>query len=197
MNRPICECTLAGEGSAPWQVPAVRRGLSNAIPPVVASSPGSHPEGVPASFASDQWGCGTSESVTGGVAALSPRLMAASPPASNSRLAILGIVVASSLTVFHCVTTRAGAQKKDSNSSPSSDTPAISAKGESSSTKRDDQESSEPTPAREVTPQEKAALAEGQALFRGLCSGCHGGMGRGGKGPDLTDSRWLHGDKDE
>jgi putative heme-binding domain-containing protein len=33
-------------------------------------------------------------------------------------------------------------------------------------------------------------------LFRGLCSGCHGGAGRGGKGPDLTDSRWIHGDKD-
>src|SRR4051812_19952121 len=35
-----------------------------------------------------------------------------------------------------------------------------------------------------------AALEEGQALFRGLCSGCHGGLGRGGKGPDLTDTRW-------
>jgi putative heme-binding domain-containing protein len=42
----------------------------------------------------------------------------------------------------------------------------------------------------------QAALAEGQALFRGLCSGCHGGAGRGGKGPDLTDNRWLHGDTD-
>ena len=41
------------------------------------------------------------------------------------------------------------------------------------------------------------ALAEGQALFRGLCSGCHGGAGRGGKGPDLTDSRWIHGSRDE
>jgi putative heme-binding domain-containing protein len=40
------------------------------------------------------------------------------------------------------------------------------------------------------------ALAEGQALFRGLCSGCHGGAGRGGKGPDLTDNRWLHGGTD-
>src|SRR5262249_42670859 len=55
----------------------------------------------------------------------------------------------------------------------------------------------EPKPARELSPEEKAALADGQALFRGLCSGCHGGMGRGGKGPDLTDNRWLHGDKDE
>jgi cytochrome c oxidase cbb3-type subunit III len=47
------------------------------------------------------------------------------------------------------------------------------------------------------TPQELEALAEGQALFRGLCSGCHGGAGRGGKGPDLTDDKWIHGDKDE
>jgi putative heme-binding domain-containing protein len=41
-----------------------------------------------------------------------------------------------------------------------------------------------------------AASAEGQALFRGLCSGCHGGSGRGGKGPDLTDNRWIHGGTD-
>jgi putative heme-binding domain-containing protein len=41
-----------------------------------------------------------------------------------------------------------------------------------------------------------AAIAEGQALFRGLCSGCHGGAGRGGKGPDLTDNRWIHGGTD-
>jgi len=50
--------------------------------------------------------------------------------------------------------------------------------------------------AAEPATDERAALAEGQALFRGLCSGCHGGAGRGGKGPDLTDSRWIHGDKD-
>lgn len=55
----------------------------------------------------------------------------------------------------------------------------------------------EPSPPKELTPEEKAALAEGQSLFRGLCSGCHGGLGRGGKGPDLTDDRWLHGNKDE
>jgi putative heme-binding domain-containing protein len=41
-----------------------------------------------------------------------------------------------------------------------------------------------------------AAMAEGQAMFRGLCSGCHGGAGRGGKGPDLTDTRWIHGSTD-
>jgi putative heme-binding domain-containing protein len=50
--------------------------------------------------------------------------------------------------------------------------------------------------AGEPTPEQQAALAEGQALFRGLCSGCHGGAGRGGKGPDLTDDRWIHGDTD-
>jgi putative heme-binding domain-containing protein len=46
-------------------------------------------------------------------------------------------------------------------------------------------------------PPDAAALAEGQALFRGLCSGCHGGAGRGGKGPDLTDQRWIHGSSDD
>ena len=50
--------------------------------------------------------------------------------------------------------------------------------------------------ADELATDEREALAEGQALFRGLCSGCHGGAGRGGKGPDLTDSRWIHGNKD-
>jgi putative heme-binding domain-containing protein len=44
---------------------------------------------------------------------------------------------------------------------------------------------------------EEAALVEGQALFRGLCSGCHGGAGRGGKGPDLTRKKLLHGNADE
>ena len=48
-----------------------------------------------------------------------------------------------------------------------------------------------PTP-----PDEEASHAEGKALFRGLCSGCHGGAGRGGKGPDLTDQRWIHGSTD-
>ena len=42
-----------------------------------------------------------------------------------------------------------------------------------------------------------AVLAEGQAMFRGLCSGCHGGAGRGGKGHDLTDARWIHGGTDD
>ncbi|HLJ12672.1 MAG TPA: c-type cytochrome [Planctomycetaceae bacterium] len=55
----------------------------------------------------------------------------------------------------------------------------------------------EPQPSRELSADEKAALSEGRALYRGLCSGCHGGLGRGGKGPNLTDDRWLHGGKDE
>lgn len=42
--------------------------------------------------------------------------------------------------------------------------------------------------------EDQNALDEGKSLFRGLCSGCHGGAARGGKGPDLTDDRWLHGD---
>lgn len=56
-----------------------------------------------------------------------------------------------------------------------------------------------PTPeaSPSITIEDQAALAEGQALYRGLCSGCHGGTGRGGKGPNLTDDRWLHGSKDE
>ncbi len=51
-------------------------------------------------------------------------------------------------------------------------------------------------PAGASADQNRADLAEGQALFRGLCTGCHGGTGRGGKGPDLTDNRWIHGSTD-
>jgi putative heme-binding domain-containing protein len=52
-------------------------------------------------------------------------------------------------------------------------------------------------PKAEPSVAEQAALAEGQALFRGLCSGCHGGAGRGGKGPDLTRKKFIHGGSDE
>ena len=69
---------------------------------------------------------------------------------------------------------------------------------------------SEPAQPDSAAASEEVALAEdaepdaaadvdlemGKALFRGLCSGCHGGAGRGGKGPNLTDDRWLYGDKD-
>ena len=41
---------------------------------------------------------------------------------------------------------------------------------------------------------DQSSLDEGKSMFRGLCSGCHGGSARGGKGPNLTDDRWLHGD---
>jgi len=50
---------------------------------------------------------------------------------------------------------------------------------------------------KKVAHAEPAALEEGQALFRGLCSGCHGGAGRGGKGPDLTRKKFMHGSTDE
>jgi putative heme-binding domain-containing protein len=59
------------------------------------------------------------------------------------------------------------------------------------------QTSTPETPKKERTPEELAALAEGQALFRGLCTGCHGGAGRGGKGPDLTRGKFMHGNRDE
>ncbi len=62
---------------------------------------------------------------------------------------------------------------------------------------RDEQPAEQPKAPAVRTPEQQAALEEGQALFRGLCSGCHGGAGRGGKGPDLTDDRWIHGGTDE
>ena len=57
-------------------------------------------------------------------------------------------------------------------------------------------ESLEPSTPETAAPMDPQALDEGKAMFRGLCSGCHGGAGRGGKGPNLTDDRWLHGNTD-
>lgn len=37
------------------------------------------------------------------------------------------------------------------------------------------------------------ALAMGERLFKGSCSACHGQLGEGGIGPNLTDDYWLHG----
>lgn len=38
------------------------------------------------------------------------------------------------------------------------------------------------------------AIREGNSLFRGNCSPCHGMNARGGgRGPDLTSGRWVHG----
>jgi len=42
--------------------------------------------------------------------------------------------------------------------------------------------------------EDQNALDEGKSMYRGLCSGCHGGAAKGGKGPSLTDDKWLHGD---
>jgi cytochrome c oxidase cbb3-type subunit 3 len=42
-----------------------------------------------------------------------------------------------------------------------------------------------------------AAIREGASLFRGNCSPCHGLSARGGgRGPDLTAGRWVHGSSD-
>lgn len=38
-----------------------------------------------------------------------------------------------------------------------------------------------------------AALATGQDLFVKNCASCHGNLGEGGVGPNLTDQYWLHG----
>ena len=43
----------------------------------------------------------------------------------------------------------------------------------------------------------RAAIKEGQSLFRANCSPCHGLNARGGgRGPDLTSGRWNHGSAD-
>ncbi|MEC3881316.1 cbb3-type cytochrome c oxidase N-terminal domain-containing protein [Parapedobacter sp. 10938] len=36
-------------------------------------------------------------------------------------------------------------------------------------------------------------VAAGHAIFTQNCAACHGGMGEGGIGPNLTDDHWLHG----
>jgi putative heme-binding domain-containing protein len=42
-----------------------------------------------------------------------------------------------------------------------------------------------------------AAVKEGASLFRANCSPCHGLSARGGgRGPDLTTGRWVHGSSD-
>ncbi len=37
------------------------------------------------------------------------------------------------------------------------------------------------------------SIAAGQAIFTQNCAACHGGVGEGGIGPNLTDDYWLHG----
>lgn len=40
---------------------------------------------------------------------------------------------------------------------------------------------------------EEAILAKGEAIFKGNCATCHGQLGEGGAGPNLTDPNWIHG----
>ena len=40
---------------------------------------------------------------------------------------------------------------------------------------------------------DKEELAKGEAIFKANCFACHGKLGEGGVGPNLTDDYWLHG----
>lgn len=42
---------------------------------------------------------------------------------------------------------------------------------------------------------DNAQIAEGKALYDQNCKACHGGLGEGTVGPNLTDAYWLHGGK--
>ena len=37
------------------------------------------------------------------------------------------------------------------------------------------------------------AIEKGAAIFKGNCATCHGQLGEGGAGPNLTDEYWIHG----
>ena len=51
--------------------------------------------------------------------------------------------------------------------------------------------------AEHTVAQRSAAVKEGASVFRANCSPCHGLNGRGGgRGPDLTSGRWIHGSSD-
>jgi len=41
--------------------------------------------------------------------------------------------------------------------------------------------------------EDAAALAEGKAIYDANCVACHGALGEGGVGPNLTDQYWIHG----
>ena len=40
---------------------------------------------------------------------------------------------------------------------------------------------------------DESALAKGEAIYKGNCATCHGQLGEGGAGPNLTDPYWIHG----
>lgn len=40
---------------------------------------------------------------------------------------------------------------------------------------------------------DKAEIAKGGSVFKETCSACHGQLGEGGVGPNLTDAYWIHG----
>ncbi len=40
---------------------------------------------------------------------------------------------------------------------------------------------------------DEAAIASGQTIFNNNCAACHGMLGEGGVGPNLTDPYWIHG----
>src|SRR5262249_49012081 len=143
---------------------------------------------MPANRAGTPPACGPSfRRSTGGIAPLKPWLMATTPRGVAMRLSrrtfSSGFARAIAWFLWALLLTSSFANGKAF---------ADNEKSESKTGEPVEQKST-----KDLSTEEKAALAEGQALFRGLCSGCHGGTGRGGKGPDLTDNRWLHGDKDE
>lgn len=40
---------------------------------------------------------------------------------------------------------------------------------------------------------DETALAEGAKIFKNSCATCHGKLGEGGAGPNMTDKNWIHG----
>jgi len=43
------------------------------------------------------------------------------------------------------------------------------------------------------TNQQESSIGLGKRIFQSKCSACHGALGEGGIGPNLTDQYWLHG----
>ena len=45
-------------------------------------------------------------------------------------------------------------------------------------------------------PMTKKSVIQGEKLYEKHCQPCHGESGKGGIGPDLTDTIWIHGNTD-